>query len=68
MRETSPEALSAVLAILNEQNIHPTCDSIRFLLHQTDVLMVEPFDFKGAKGGFAVLEPDLVAFDRIREE
>ena len=62
MRETSPEALSDALAILNEQNIHPTCDSIRFFLHQTDVLMLEPFDFKG---GFEVLEPDLVAFDRI---
>ena len=64
MRETSPEALSAALAILNEQNIHPTCDSIRFFLHQTDVLTVEPFDFKG---GFEVLEPDLAAFDRIME-
>jgi transposase len=65
MRETSPEALSAALAILNQQNIHPTCDSIRFFLHQTNVLMVEPFDFKG---GFEVLEPDLDAFDRIMEE
>jgi len=64
MRETSPEALSAALAILNEQNIHPTCDIIRFFLHQTDVLMVEQFDFKG---GFEVLEPDLTAFDRIME-
>ena len=64
MRETSPEALSAALTILNGQNIHPTCDSIRFFLHQSDVLMIEPFDFKG---GFAVLEPDLAAFDRIME-
>jgi hypothetical protein len=64
IRETSPEKFSAALAILKEQNIHPTCDSIRFLLHQTNVLMVEPFDIKG---GFEVLEPDLTIFDQFME-
>ena len=65
MRESSPEALSTALAILKEQNIHPTCDSLRFFIHQTDVMAVEPFDFKG---GFEVLEPDLTAFDRFMGE
>jgi transposase len=64
MRETSPEAFSAALAILKDQNIHPTCDSIRFFLHQTDVLMVEPLSIKG---GFEVLEPDLTIFDQFLE-
>jgi len=64
IRETSPEAFSASFAILKEQNIHPTCDSIRFLLHQTNVLMVEPFDIKS---GFEVLEPDLTIFDQFME-
>lgn len=64
IRETSPEAFSAALAILKEQNIHPTCDSIRFLIHQTNVLMVEPFDIKS---GFEVLEPDLTIFDQFME-
>lgn len=64
MRETSPEAFSSTLAILNKQNIHPTCDSIRFFLHQTDVSMVEPFAFKG---GFEVPEPDLAVFDHFME-
>ena len=64
IRETSPEKFSAALAILKEQNIHPTCDSIRFLLHQTNVLMVEPFDIEG---GFEVLEPDLTIFDQFME-
>ena len=64
MRETSPEAFSSTLAILNKQNIHPTCDSIRFFLHQTDVTMVEPFAFKG---GFEVSEPDLAVFDHFLE-
>jgi len=64
MRETSPEAFSSTLAILNKQNIHPTCDSIRFFLHQTDVAMGEPFAFKG---GFEVSEPDLAVFDHFME-
>jgi hypothetical protein len=62
MRDTSPEAFSSTLAILNKQNIHPTCDSIRFFLHQTNVPMVEPFAFKG---GFEVSEPDLAVFDHF---
>ena len=65
MRETSPESFSSALAILSKQNIHPTCDSIRFFLHQTDVSAVEPFAFKG---DFEVLEPDLAAFDHFMEE
>ena len=65
MRESSPEALSAALAILKEQNIHPTCDSLRFFIHQTDVMAVEPFDFNE---GFEVLEPDLTSFDRFMGE
>ena len=65
MRETSPEAFSSTLAILNKQKIHPTCDSIRFFLHQTDVSMVEPFAFIG---GFEVSEPDLSVFDHFMEE
>lgn len=64
IRETSPEAFSAALAILKEQNIHPTCDSIRFFLHQADVLMVEPFDIKS---DFEVLEPDLSIFDQFMD-
>jgi len=64
MKETSIEAFSSTLAILNKQNIHPTCDSIRFFLHQTDVSMVEPFTFKG---GFEVPEPDLSVFDHFKE-
>ena len=64
MRETSPEAFSSTLATLNKQNIHPTCDSIRFFLHQTDVPIVELFAFKG---GFEVSEPDLSVFDHFME-
>jgi hypothetical protein len=64
MRETSPEAFLSALTILDKQNIHPTCDSIRFFLHQSDISTVEPFAFKG---GFDVLEPDLAAFDRFME-
>ena len=64
MRETLPEAFSAALGILLEQNIHPTCDSIRFFLHHPDVPMVEPFDIKS---GFEVLEPDLTIFDQFME-
>jgi hypothetical protein len=64
MRETSPEAFSSTLAILNKQKIHPTCDSIRFFLHQTNVSMVEPFAFIG---GFEVSEPDLSVFDHFME-
>ena len=64
MRETSPDAFSSTLAILNKQNIHPTCDSIRFFLHQTEVPMVEPFAFKG---DFEVSEPDLAGGDHFIE-
>lgn len=64
MKESSHEALSRALKILNEQNIPPTYDTLRFFLHQTDVLAVEPFDFKE---GFEVKEPDLAAFDRMLE-
>ena len=64
MKETSPEAFSAALAILREQKIYPTCDSIRFFLHQTDVIMVEPIDINGS---FEVLEPDLTIFDQFME-
>lgn len=62
MRETSPEALSDVLTILNEQNIPPTYDTLRFFLHQTVVQMVEP---RTCHGGFTVTEPDLAAFDQM---
>ena len=62
MRETSPEALSAALTILNDQNIPPTYDTLRFFLHQTMEQKVEPFAFCG---GFAVTQPDLVAFDQL---
>jgi transposase len=64
MRGTSPESFSSALAMLNKQNIHPTCDSIRFFLHQTDVSAVEPF---ALHGGFEVTQPDLVAFDQLME-
>jgi hypothetical protein len=64
MREASPETLSGALTILKEQNIPPTYETIRFVLHQTTEQMVEPFAFKG---GFAVMEPDLVAFDQMME-
>jgi hypothetical protein len=62
MRETSPETLSYALTILNGQNIHPTYDTLRFFLHQTMEQKVEPFAFCG---GFAVTQPDLVAFDQL---
>jgi hypothetical protein len=62
MRETSPEALSSALTILNEQNIPPNYDTLRFFLHQTMEQKVEPFAFWG---GFAVTEPDLAAFDQM---
>jgi hypothetical protein len=64
MLETSTEALSAVLTILNEQNIHPTYDTLRFFLHQTMEQKVKPFAFCG---GFEVTQPDLVAFDHLME-
>jgi hypothetical protein len=64
MKETSHEALSRALKILNDQNIPPTHDTLRFFLHQTDVLAVEPFGFKE---GFEVMEPDLDAYDRMME-
>jgi transposase len=62
MRETSPGALSYALTILNEQNIPPNYDTLRFFLHQTMEQKVEPFAFWG---GFAVTEPDLAAFDQM---
>jgi transposase len=62
MQETSPEALSGALTILNEENIPSTYDTLRFFLHQTAKQKVEPFAFCG---GFAVTEPDLVAFDQM---
>jgi hypothetical protein len=62
MRETSPGALTAALTILNEQNIPPNYDTLRFFLHQTMEQKVEPFAFWG---GFAVTEPDLAAFDQM---
>jgi hypothetical protein len=64
MLETSPGTLSDALAILNEQNIPPTYDSLRFFLHQTMEHKVEPFAFCG---GFEVTQPDLVAFDKLIE-
>jgi hypothetical protein len=64
MQETSPEALSDALTILNKQNIHPTYDTLRFFLHQTMEQKVEPFAFCG---GFEVTQPDLVAFDQLME-
>jgi hypothetical protein len=62
MRETSPETLSDALTILDGQNIHPTYDTLRFFLHQTMEQKVEPF---ACLGGFAVTQPDLVAFDQL---
>jgi hypothetical protein len=64
MQETSPEALSDALTILNKQNISPTYDTLRFFLHQTMEQKVEPFAFCG---GFEVTQPDLVAFDQLME-
>ncbi len=64
MRETSPEILIGALTILKEQNIPSTYDTIRFFLHQTAIQKVEPFAFKE---GFAVMEPDLAAFDQMME-
>ena len=64
MRETSPEKLIGALTILKEQNIPSTYDAIRFFLHQTAIQKVEPFAFKE---GFAVMEPDLAAFDQMME-
>jgi transposase len=64
MKETSPEEFSSTLAILNKQSIQPTCDSIRFFLHQTDVPMVESFAFRE---DFEVQEPDLAVFDHFME-
>jgi hypothetical protein len=64
MRETSPEMLSGALMILKEQSISPTYDTLRFFLHQTAEQKVEPLAFKE---GFAVMEPDLYAFDQMME-
>ena len=64
MRETSPEALSYALIILNEQNIPPNYDTLRFFLHQTMEQKVKPFAFWGE---FEVTQPDLVAFDQLME-
>jgi len=64
MRETSPEMLSGALMILKEQSIPPTYDTLRFFLHQTAEQKVEPLAFKE---GFAVMEPDLAAFDQMME-
>ena len=64
IKETSSEALTRALKILNHQNIPPTHDTLRFFLNQTDVLAVESLDFKG---GFEVFEPDLTDFDRLIE-
>jgi hypothetical protein len=61
MRETRL-GRSDALAILNEQNISPTYDTLRFFLHQTMEQKVEPF---ACLGGFAVTQPDLVAFDQL---
>ena len=64
IKETSSEALTRALKILNHQKIPPTHDTLRFFLNQTDVLAVESLDFKG---GFEVFEPDLTDFDRLIE-
>jgi hypothetical protein len=64
MLETSTEAISHALAILKEQNISPTYDTLRLFLHQTMEQQVEPFAFYG---GFEVTQPDLVAFDQLME-
>jgi len=62
MRETSPEALSSALTILNKQNISPTYDTLRFFLHQTMEQRVEPF---ACLRGFAFTQPDLAVFDQM---
>lgn len=64
MLETSTEALSHALNILNEQNIPPTYDTLRFFLNQTVDQKVEPFAFCAE---FEVTQPDLVAFDQLME-
>jgi len=64
MRETSPGALSEALTILNQQNIPPTYDMLRFFLHQTAEQKAPQFNFSG---GFDVTEPDLEAFDKMME-
>jgi hypothetical protein len=64
IKETSLDALSGALTILLEQNIPPTYDTIRFFLQHTTDQNAEPFAFKG---GFAVNEPDLAAFDQMME-
>jgi len=64
IRDSSPESLSGALAILSRQHIPPTYDMLRFFLHQSDVLAVDPSAFKG---GFEVPEPDLADFDRMME-
>jgi hypothetical protein len=64
IKETSLDAFYRALTILNEQDIPPTYDTVRFFLHHTTEQNAEPPDFKG---GFEVLEPDLAAFDRMME-
>jgi hypothetical protein len=64
MQETSQKALSEALTILNEQNVPPTYDTLRFFIHQTTEQKVELSNFGG---GFAVAEPDLAAFDQLME-
>jgi len=53
---------TSALTILNGQHIPPTYDMLRFFLHQSDLLAVEPNSFNG---GFEVPEPDLAEFDRL---
>lgn len=64
IHETSPEALANAMTILNEQNIPPTYDTIRFFIHQTLNQTVEPFT---CREGFEVTEPDLAVFDQLME-
>jgi transposase len=62
IRESSAESLTRALTILNRQHIPPTYDMLRFFLHQSDLLPVEP---SALDLGFEVPEPDLAAFDRM---
>jgi hypothetical protein len=61
MKETSPEEFTAALATLKEQKIYPACDSIRFFLHQTEILTVDPLPSKEESKFWSLISPYLIS-------
>lgn len=65
IRESSVEALSAAITMMNEGGIPITPDTLRFFIHQQSYQMIEPLHLPVE---IAVNEPDLQEFDRLMEE